>query len=162
MRIITATLLCLWSVASAEDPVPAELITNPFNENVDPDVSVSGNVIVGIMTESATLAITKDQIAINAGAFSGGQHLCLKAASRDGIYTSINVYKLPDDAAGNIRLPYYKHSTEHDVVHRCRSTAAMVSRNALAEARQLYFVSCVLPLATSDARSCWSLARRMI
>ncbi|MCP4300057.1 MAG: hypothetical protein GY783_05700 [Gammaproteobacteria bacterium] len=122
MRIITGTLLCLWSVASAQDPVSAqdpasaELITDPFFENVDPEVSVSGNVVVGIMTEAAMLAIKKDQIAINAGADSGGQHLCLKGASRDGIYTSSNVYKLPDDAAGNVHLPYNKHSTEQKVV----------------------------------------------
>jgi len=30
MRIITGMLLCLWSVASAQDTVSAELVSDPF------------------------------------------------------------------------------------------------------------------------------------
>jgi len=110
MRIITGMLLCLWSVASAQDTVSAELVSDPFVESYEPEVSVSGNVVVGIMTTAVALAIAlaiaNDQIAINATTESGGQRLCLKAASRDGIYTSRNIYAVPDGAAGNVRLPY--------------------------------------------------------
>jgi len=106
MRIITGLLLCLWSVASAQDTATAELVSDPLIENYEPEVSVSGNVVVGIMTRAAALAVANDQIAITATPESGGQQVCLKAASRDGIYTSRNVYVVPDGAAGNVRLPY--------------------------------------------------------
>ena len=106
MRAITGMLLCLCSVASAQETASAELVSDPFIENYEPEVSVSGNVVVGIMTTAAALAIANDQIAINATAESGGKQLCLKAASRDGIYTSRNVYAVPDGTVGNVRLPY--------------------------------------------------------
>jgi hypothetical protein len=106
MRFISAMLLCVWSAASAQDTVSAELVSDPFVENYEPEVSVSGNVVVGIMTIAAAAAITSDQVAVNASAESSGQRICLKAASRDGIYTSRNVYAVPDGAAGNVRLPY--------------------------------------------------------
>ncbi len=114
MRVITGMLLCLCSVASAQETVSAELVSDPFVENYEPEVSVSGNVVVGIMTGAAALAILSDQLAINATDESGDQQLCLKVASRDGIYTSRNVYAVPDGAAGNIRLPY--RSTLESVV----------------------------------------------
>ena len=106
MRIVTGMLLCLWSAVSAQDNVTAELVSDPFIESYEPEVSVSGNVVVGIMTTAVAMAIVKDQIAITASTESGEQQLCLKAASRDGIYTSRNVYAVPDGAAGNVRLPY--------------------------------------------------------
>ena len=105
MRLSAGVFLCLWSVASAQDTVSAELVSDPFVESYEPEVSVSGNVVVGIMTTAAAAAIAKDQIAVNATAATGGQRLCLKAASRDGIYTSRNVYSLPGEA-GNVHLPY--------------------------------------------------------
>lgn len=106
MRLITVVLLCLWSVVSAQDTVSAELVNDPFVENYEPEVSVSGNVVVGIMTTAAAAAVARDQIGVNASAEAGERRLCLKAASRDGIYTSRNVYAVPADATGNIRLPY--------------------------------------------------------
>lgn len=106
MRFISAMLLCACSVASAQDTVSAELVSDPFVENYEPEVSVSGNVVVGIMTTAAAAAITSDQVAVSASAEASGQRICLKAASRDGIYTSRNVYAVPDGAAGNVRLPY--------------------------------------------------------
>jgi len=106
LRVITLLLIYSWSIASAQDTVSAELVSDPFVESYEAEVSVSGNVVVGIMTTAVALAILKDQIAINATAESGGQKLCLKAASRDGIYTSKNVYAVPNGALGSIRLPY--------------------------------------------------------
>jgi hypothetical protein len=114
MRVITGMLLCMWSVVSAQDMVSATLVSDPFDENYEPEVSVSGNVVVGIMTPAAALAILSDQIVIIASEEADDQQLCLKVSSRDGIYTSRNVYAVPHEAAGNIRLPY--HSThEKDV-----------------------------------------------
>lgn len=106
MRFISAMLLCVCSVASAQDTVSAELVSEPFVESYEPEVSVSGNVVVGIMTAAAAAAISSDQVAVNASAEASGERICLKAASRDGIYTSKNVYAVPDGAAGNVRLPY--------------------------------------------------------
>ena len=106
MRLLTGLLLCLSVAASAQDTVSAELVSDPFVDSYEPEVSVSGNVVVGIMTMAVAAAITSDQIAITATADTGGQHLCLKATSRDGIYTSRNVYALPSEA-GNVRLPYH-------------------------------------------------------
>lgn len=106
MRAISVMLLCLWSIASAQDNLSAELVSDPFVESYEPEVSVSGNVIVGIMTTAVARAIANDQIAVSAIAESGGQQLCLKAASRDGIYTSRNVYAVPNGATGSVRLPY--------------------------------------------------------
>jgi len=106
VRVITLILLCSWSVASAEDTVYAKLVSDPLIEDYELEVSVSGNVVVGIMTTAVALAIVEDEIAINATAESGGQQLCLRAASRDGIYTSRNVYSIPGGAVGSIRLPY--------------------------------------------------------
>jgi len=105
MRLLAGLFLCLSAAASAQDTVSAELVSDPFVESYEPEVSVSGNVVVGIMTTAAAAAITSDQIAITATADTGGQHLCLKATSRDGIYTSRNVYALPNEP-GNVRLPY--------------------------------------------------------
>lgn len=105
MRIVTALLLCLSTTVFAQEPVTAELVSDPFVESYEPEVSVSGNVIVGIMTTAAAAAIGRDQIAVSTPGNTSGQKLCLKAASRDGIYTSRNVYALPD-SAGNVRLPY--------------------------------------------------------
>jgi hypothetical protein len=105
MRLSAGVFLCLWSVASAQDTVSAELVSDPFVESYEPEVSVSGNVVVGIMTTAAAAAIARDQIAVNATAATSGQRVCLKAASRDGIYTSRNVYALPGKA-GNVHLPY--------------------------------------------------------
>lgn len=112
MRFSTALLLCLWTAASAQDTVSAELVSDPFVESYEPEVSVSGNVVVGIMTTAVAAAIASDRIAINAPAGAGGQHLCLKAASRDGIYTSRNVYVVPDGATGSLHLPYRSKLTD--------------------------------------------------
>ena len=105
MRLLAGFILCLSVTASAQDTVSAELVSDPFVESYEPEVTVSGNVVVGIMTTAAAAAITKDQIAITATADTTGHHLCLKATSRDGIYTSRNVYALPNEP-GNVRLPY--------------------------------------------------------
>ncbi len=105
MRLLTGMIFCLWAVASAQDTVSAELVSDPFVESYEPEVSVSGNVVVGLMTTAVAAAVAKDQVAINATSDTGGQRVCLKAASRDGIYTSRNVYALPGQT-GNVRLPY--------------------------------------------------------
>lgn len=122
MRRIAALLVCLSAVATAQEPVSAVLVSDPFEESYEPEVSVSGNVVVGIMTTAVALAIARDQVAVSAASDAGGKQLCLKAASRDGIYTSRNVYAVPEGAAGAVRLPYLSKLSdvvrdygEHDI-----------------------------------------------
>lgn len=92
--------------AAAQGPGTASLLSNPFAESYQPEVSVSGNVIVGIMLGAASAAVVEDAIAVNATARRGEGFICLEAASRDGIYTSKNEYQVPSEAAGLVRLPY--------------------------------------------------------
>ncbi len=106
MRFLLLPALLVPGLVMAEDPVAAELVSDPFVESYQPEVSVSGNVIVGVMTLAATQAILDDEISVNAIAADLPKQLCLKAASRDGIYTSKNVYQLPAAVTGAVRLPY--------------------------------------------------------
>jgi len=105
MRNVAILALLFATTAGAEEPATAELVSDPFLESYQPEVSVSGNVIVGVMTSAASAAIAADRIAVAAAGEAGGT-VCLRAASRDGIYTSRNVYALPATAAGDVRLPY--------------------------------------------------------
>lgn len=103
MRWCSIFLLVLLPVAKAQQPVSADLLSDPFLESYQPEVSVSGNVIVGVMTTSAAAALAADAISVTSAA---GSRLCLRVASRDGIYTSRNAYSIPADASGAAKLPY--------------------------------------------------------
>ncbi len=125
MRFITALLFCLWSVASAQESKPATLVSEKLLENYQPDVAVSGNVIVGVMTDLALGAIASDEIALFADALAAGKRVCLKASSQDGIYTSRNVYQLPDDLDGRVPLPY--ESSIEKIVKQYREEIALTA-----------------------------------
>ena len=125
MRLITALLFCLSTVASAQDSEPAKLISDPFQENYQPDVDVSGNVIVGVMTDVASGAIASDEIALLANAAAAGESVCLRASSQDGIYTSRNVYQLPENPDGRVPLPY--QSSMEKVVKQYREEIALAA-----------------------------------
>ena len=125
MRFITALLFCLWSVASAQDPEPATLVSKELQENYQPDVAVSGNVIVGVMTDVARGAIATNELALWAHAPAAGKFVCLKASSQDGIYTSRNVYQLPTNPDGRVPLPY--ESSMEDVVSQYRDEIALAA-----------------------------------
>ena len=106
MRIVPFLALFLSTAAAAEAPVSARLVSDPFLESYQPEVSVSGNVIVGVMTLATASAILKDQIAVQSIAASAENQICLRVASRDGIYTSKNIYALPKGTTGPVLLPY--------------------------------------------------------
>lgn len=126
MRFFSFLALFLSATAAAEAPVSATLLTDPLRESVQTEVSVSGNVIVGVMTLAAAGAITNNQIVVQSVANSADNvdtsdnvdsaenQVCLRVASRDGIYTSRNIYALPADSNGQVLLPY--KSTREDVV----------------------------------------------
>ncbi len=105
MRIGTLAIFFLSTYAAAQGPLSAELVSDPFVESYQPEVSVSGNVIVGVMTATAAAAMLNDEITVHSDG-AGGKNVCLRVASRDGIYTSRNVYSLPEAATGSVLLPY--------------------------------------------------------
>lgn len=106
MRCIALLVLWIPGAALGQAAVPASLVSDPFYESYQPEVAVSGNVIVGVMTAAAAQAIVDDSLILTATADAGDQSVCLTAASHDGIYSSRNLYRLPDAAAGAVRLPY--------------------------------------------------------
>jgi hypothetical protein len=114
MRFVSILALLLSASVAAETPVSAKLVSDPFLESYQPEVSVSGNVIVGVMALSAASAILDNQIAVRSTAEAPGGEICLRVASRDGIYTSRNIYSLPKGVSGPVILPY--QSTHRDVV----------------------------------------------
>lgn len=137
MRVITALLLCLWSVASAQDSKPAKLLSDPFDENYQPDVDVSGNVIVGVMTNLARGAIASDEIALLANAAAVGKSACLTASSQDGIYTSRNVYELTANPDGRVPLPY--KSKMKKVVKQYRDEIALAATTGDCDSGSTYY-----------------------
>lgn len=76
-----------------------------FNEVHEPEVNVSGNVIMGVMWASAHGALSEDSLGIQPAA-TGDKKICLKVTSRDGAYTSKNEYSLKVTAQRPIYLPY--------------------------------------------------------
>lgn len=122
MRFFSFLVLVLSATAAAQATESATLVTAPLRESVQSEVSVSGNVIVGVMTLAAAGAITEDQIEVQwaavpvenqSAADPEKEHVCLRVASRDGIYTSRNAYELPKGASRPIHLPYdSKHGKE--------------------------------------------------
>lgn len=114
MRVLCFVMLLAGSRIWAAE---AQLLNDPFVEHYQPEVSVSGNVVVGAMYLSAARALVDDAVGVRV-ATGGAQAgtVCLRAHSRDGIYSSRNVYGLPEDADGVVRLPYA--TAMRDVVER--------------------------------------------
>lgn len=106
MRYVALFLLWLPGAVLGQAEVSASLVSDPFYESYQPEVAVSGNVIVGVMTAAAAQAILDDSLILTATADAGDPSVCLTAASHDGIYSSRNQYRLPDADGGTVRLPY--------------------------------------------------------
>jgi hypothetical protein len=108
--IITAALAAavLSTVsASAAEPISAERLNDPFDEVYRPEVQVSGNVIVGVMSATAQDGLASDRLTVASDPAVGGVEVCLRATSNDGIYSSRNHYRIPDTALPvAVRLPY--------------------------------------------------------
>lgn len=118
MRFFSLLALFLPATAAAEAPDSAKLMTDPLRESVQTEVSVSGNVIVGVMTLAAADAITENQIVVQWAADSADnantedKPICLRVASRDGIYTSRNDYAVPNGESRPIHLPYVSNHAQ--------------------------------------------------
>lgn len=102
--MMLAALAVLLPLSAQTQTATAELVSDPFFESYQPEVSVSGNVIVGVMTAGASTALVGDGIAIDRERESGPDVVCLRVASRDGIYLSRNDYRIPPAAV--VGLPY--------------------------------------------------------
>ena len=100
-------LLLAMPPAVCDEILQAKLVNkdNRFHEVHEPEVNVSGNVIVGVMSASACKALTDNSLGIQSYQ-TGDVKVCLKVTSRDGAYMSRNEYSVNVAAPSVINLPY--------------------------------------------------------
>lgn len=103
--ILCIALLSLCGQVRAAEPVPAELLSE-FTETYQPEVAVSGSVIVGVMSAAAQRALGTDRLGVLVSETVTGREVCVRAISNDGIYSSRNHYRLPASAGVQAHLPY--------------------------------------------------------
>jgi len=84
-----------------------------LHETHEPEVNVSGNVIVGVMATSAGAGLAADLLGMRTPE-PGKLQVCLRVTSRDGAYMSRNEYSVELAEATVFRLPY--DSTMRDVL----------------------------------------------
>ena len=99
-----------------------------FIEHHSPEVSVSGNVIVGVMSATAGKALAENLLAIDSAA-GNAIDVCLRITSRDGTYSSRNTYS-STSTPPILRLPY---DTQKEAV--VAEYASVAGRIALTTAR---------------------------
>lgn len=102
---LSVGLLLLGGAARAAEPVSAELLNDPFLETYQPEVAVSGNVIVGVMSGAAQAALLGDRLLVGIDEALAGKEVCVRTTSNDGVYSSRNLYRLPEEAE-QAHLPY--------------------------------------------------------
>ncbi|NNL66530.1 MAG: hypothetical protein HKP30_09830 [Myxococcales bacterium] len=111
---IAALAVVVFAFALDAQEIRRAALVSDFVETFQPDVGVSGNVVTGVMWDSAAAALPADELAIAPRAGVAGGTLCLHAVSRDGIYASRNEYRLPESPAGaRVLLPYRTRHAEH-------------------------------------------------
>lgn len=115
MRFVSVLFFLVFGPVAAQEIEDAKLVSDPFLEAYQPDVSVSGSVIVGVMTASVAAAVDADDITVRRASGAGSNEVCLRVASRDGVYMSKNTYALPESDASVVRLPYEESTMEHVV-----------------------------------------------
>ncbi len=103
--ILLIAFLMLCGQTQAAQPVQAELLSE-FSETYQPEVAVSGSVIVGVMSAAAQGALAADRLGVRVPETAIGQEVCVRAISNDGIYSSRNHYRLPVTAGAQAHLPY--------------------------------------------------------
>jgi hypothetical protein len=113
-----------------------------FVEIYQPDVGVSGNVVAGVMWASAAAALSTDALTIAPrGGVSGGV-LCLRAVSRDGIYSSRNEYRLPEAPAGaRVQIPYRTRHRDHLGEAGPTGLAIAATQGPCAETAEAYYLA---------------------
>lgn len=106
-----ALALALWLAGAQAELVDATLVASsekqPLLEKYDPEVKVSGNVVVGVMIASAYNGLSENQLAISPGETLQESKVCLQITSRDGAYTSRNNYTVAlANSEDSVKLPY--------------------------------------------------------
>jgi len=102
---ILGLLFCLGISPAYGAEVIDAVLDGKFHEKLEADVNVSGNIIVGVMISSAHLGLTSDALAILPSGASTTQ-VCLKITTRDGAYTSENLFIGKGDPKDILHLPY--------------------------------------------------------
>jgi hypothetical protein len=101
-----ATALACWpGWAVAQKVVRAELV-GAFNERLNPDVVVSGSVVVGVSSTASFDGAGLTQLAVYPVARP--TLVCLTVESHDGVYSARNEYAVSGDvsAGAPVQLPY--------------------------------------------------------
>lgn len=103
---ILGLLCCLGiSPVNGADVINAVLLSSGLQEKLEPDVNVSGNIIVGVMFSSAHLGLISNTLAIQPSRTKTDE-ICLKTTSRDGAYTSENLFRGKGKPQDILYLPY--------------------------------------------------------
>ncbi|MGI9328833.1 MAG: hypothetical protein ACR2PZ_26695 [Pseudomonadales bacterium] len=112
MRNLIYLIVLVPAIAGAAEPTSANLLSEPFFESYQPEVNVSGHVIVGVMSASAAKSLAIDRIGVRTTQLSESLDMCLRATSSDGIYSSRNHYQVPAPTSGSVHLPYRSEMTK--------------------------------------------------
>lgn len=113
LALLAAVFLATASSAYAAD---AKLKADPFFESIQPDVDVSGFVVVGLSTGTLISGHDIPQLHLKPDNSMAGMDVCLTVQSRDGIYLSRNTYVLPAVADGGPVGLSYEASTSLDLL----------------------------------------------
>ncbi len=112
MRNLIYLIALMPAIAAASEPTTANLLSKPFFESYQPEVNVSGHVIVGVMSTNAVQSLAIDRIGVQTTTLTEGLEVCLRATSSDGIYSSRNHYQVPAATSGSVHLPYLSEMTK--------------------------------------------------
>lgn len=113
-RKLMALALFVPSIALADSASKVALVSDPFYEVVREAAEISGARLVGLTAYSAT-PWKRGEIDVAARIPSGwkGNAVCLKVVSADGLYESLNTYRVADDwTGGDSPLQYPSKNAE--------------------------------------------------
>lgn len=101
---VVALVLAFAGPATAVEPRVASIET--FQESHNPEVSVSGHVVVGLMATSAVEGLQQRRLLVAAASLDEGNSICLKVSSRDGAYLVDGLYAMPAGQSSQVELPF--------------------------------------------------------
>lgn len=143
---ITATMLLPMNAIAN----PIALVVGEFEEHFSNEVSVSGNVIAGLMLTSLAPPQPKDfsPLIWVPSNFNEEQFVCLSVVSQDGVYSSRNTYKLPSSETSTLISADYSKSKYKALLTESSRTFALKAKqgNCLQNGNNTYFL-------TSSSRS---------
>jgi len=120
--------------AGAQEILKATLVEeeDSFLERYDPQVNVSGHVVVGVMAASAASRLATDELKLLPSELvvaRESRDVCLRVSSQDGVYATTAHYNLPAGAEKNaVHLPY--PSKYKEVVGSFKTNQVAISATA--------------------------------